>query len=576
MCIIGSSVKSSSPLKNTGLRQAYQNLGSKLVFSMNSDARHIKGVGSCVILMRPDGVGKRAIVLPKMQYDKRKTRLPNMSWPTPEMYRRHGLGLLSLPEACLVKGLPPVTQDCLSGPAYVKEGGLRKVEPYFDTLKTHISRHYKPCGVGVKLLTYLENRFTSTPKRLFQVMLKTKQLAVNCEVVEGDHVLKEGDVIMHTMHKHEHAILDLDVEVVHDTEDMLVVSKPSSWPVHPVSNYRMNTLSFVLQKEMGYKDLRAMHRIDAATSGICMMAKGWEAAARLSDKFRAGPTRKEYLALVDGRFPQDQVVCKKPLDRYRLTRKVWKEMKSSREAETIFSLLRYCPRTDTSLVSCKPVTGRTHQIRLHLTMLGFPIVHDPLYNDRDAKPRLTLGDWEEHPEVVGALDRMEQQLTEDMLVRTQGQAQDRTEQQLNEGMLMTPAEVSVHQSEPATGKEIYNLQSNLGKWQIKGTEKCLSGKEDEPEEDVRSFSEEGEGGASVSEQGENKVSFAGLSQFANFKYCLQCQASHLLGTMTPQVMCLHSHRYSIGQPEENLAFEASPPFWAENPSTVRPTLANKP
>ena len=168
------------------------------------------------------------------------------------------------------------------------------MEPYFDTLKTHISRHYKPCGVGVKLLTYLENRFTSTPKRLFQVgplfwrpwiglnftlcyvkvMLRTKQLAVNCEVVDGDYVLKEGDVIMHTMHKHEHAVLDLDVEVVHDSNDMLVVSKPSSWPVHPVSNYRMNTLSFVLQKEMGFTDLRVMHRIDAATSGICMMAKG--------------------------------------------------------------------------------------------------------------------------------------------------------------------------------------------------------------------------------------------------------------------------------------------------------------
>ena len=114
-----------------------------------------------------------------------------------------------------------------------------------------------------------------TPLCLLKVMLKTKQLAVNCDVVDGDYVLKEGDVIMHTMHKHEHAVLDLDVEVVHDSKDMLVVSKPSSWPIHPVSNYRMNTLTFVLQKEMGYTDLRAMHRIDAATSGICMMAKGW-------------------------------------------------------------------------------------------------------------------------------------------------------------------------------------------------------------------------------------------------------------------------------------------------------------
>ena len=87
MCTIGASVKSSRALKNTGLRQAYQSLGSKLVtdhilalircipttwtfqvFSMNSDARYIKGVGACVIMERPDGLGKRAIVLPKMQW----------------------------------------------------------------------------------------------------------------------------------------------------------------------------------------------------------------------------------------------------------------------------------------------------------------------------------------------------------------------------------------------------------------------------------------------------------------------------------------------------------------------------
>ena len=156
-------------------------------------------------------------------------------------------------------------------------------------------------------------------------------------------------------------------------------------------------------------------------------------------------------------------------------------------------------------------------------MLGFPIVNDPLYNDRDARPRLTLGDWEDHPEVVGALDRMEQQLTEDMLVRGQRQAQDRTEQQLNE--------VSVHQSEPATGKEVNNLHSKLGKWQSEGTKKCPSGKGDEPEEDMRGFSEGGEGDASFSEQGEARLNFAGLSQFANYKYCLQCQASHLLDIM---------------------------------------------
>ena len=86
----------------------------------------------------------------------------------------------------------------------------------------------------------------------------------------------------------------------------------------------------------------------------------------------------------------------------------------------------------------------------------------------------------------------------------------------------------MNQSEPPIGKEVHNLQSDLGKWQIKGTKKCSSGEGDEPEEGMRSFSEEGEGGASFSEE---RLDFAGLSQFANYKYCLQCQASHLLGIM---------------------------------------------
>jgi len=525
MCVSSSVKSSASAMKNhTGLRRAYQNLGAKLVFSMNSNAKHIEGVGSCVILKKPGGEGKRALVLPKQQYDKRKTSLPNMSWPTPEMYRRNGLGLLSLPEASLVKGLPPVSHECVTGPEYIREGGLRKVEPYFDTLKTHISRHYKPCGVGVNILTYLQNRFHSTPKRFFQVMLRTRQLVVNCEAVDGDYVLKEGDVIMHTLHKHEHPVLDLEVEVVHDSEEMLVVSKPSSWPVHPVSNYRLNSLSYVLRKEMGFKDLRAVHRIDAATSGICMMAKGWEAATHLAEKFRTGPTRKEYLALVDGRFPEGEVVSRKPIDRYKLTAKVWKEMSSSREAETIFRLLRYCPETDTSLVSCKPVTGRTHQIRLHLTMLGFPIVRDSLYNERDSKPRLSLSDFEHHPLLVEALDKMERELEKDKLAGEMNRTLDHQSEQCEQALFASQEHVQVEDSN------------------------------NNEEEEVR---------------------FAGLAELANYKYCLQCQTSQLLGSQTPEIMCLHSHRYSIGQPGEDLTFEASAPFWAEDPTTVRPILGNK-
>ena len=161
-------------------------------------------------------------------------------------------------------------------------------------------------------------------------------------------------------------------------------------------------------------------------------------------------------------------------------------------------------------------------------MLGFPIVHDPLYNDRDASPRLTLGDWEHHPEVVGALDRMEQQLAEDMVLNKRpADTLDRSNQLLNEHMI--PAEVLVLESDPATEEQVNNLQTEVGGWLRESIGECGSDHGSKFEEDSR-FSDSKEDCVRFSEIGEDSR-FAGLSQLANYKYCLQCQANHLLGTM---------------------------------------------
>ena len=165
--------------------------------------------------------------------------------------------------------------------------------------------------------------------------------------------------------------------------------------------------------------------------------------------------------------------------------------------------------------------------RLHLTMLGFPIVHDPLYNERDARPRLTLGDWEHHPEVVGALDRMEQQLAEDTVLNKRPvDTLDRTNQLLNEQMI--PAEVLV-ENDPATEEQVNNLQTEEGGWLRESIGECRSDQESEIEEDSR-FYDSKEDCVGFSEIEEDSR-FAGLSQLANYKYCIQCQANHLLGTM---------------------------------------------
>ena len=132
-------------------------------------------------------------------------------------------------------------------------------------------------------------------------------------------------------------------------------------------------------------------------------------------------------------------------------------------------------------------------------MLGFPIVQDALYNERDVRPRLTLSDWEDHPEVAGALERMEEEM--DGLEMYSKKVVGGAEEQLNE--------YRTHSTDKHSNEERWAAQ--------------------EPQ--IGEGAEEEFENVKFSEEGGEKVRFAGLSKFANYKYCLQCQTSHLLGIM---------------------------------------------
>jgi len=450
------------------LLKFYQNAGSKVVFNLTGHLPYIKGVGHYETLNHSDD--KRTfVILPKMHYNNRsKTRFVNIQWP-PDKYKKNALGLQSVEERGFSSSLPPVSKDCLNGPEYYFEDGVRKVEPYFDCIKSYISEKQHP-GPGVGVLDFFDSRFPSHTRKYFELNLANKQIAVNAEAVEPDYVLKDGDVLTHMIHKHENDVLDRKVDIIYETDDILVVNKPPSWPLYPIGNYKFNTLQFILMREHGYTDLRTVHRIDAPTSGVCIMAKKPGVSKTLHKFFLEKQTKKEYLALVDGKFSDIEIVCEEPLDSFKISpRKMIKftELKSSK---TIFNLISYNPASNTSLLSCVPVTGRTHQIRLHLGKLGFYIVKDGLYNPRELEEERTDLNKEE---LLLALARME----------------------------------------------------------------------DEERPQVNIFSSE-----------------------YKHKYCLRCQSNDIIPFFKPSYMCLHSHKYSLG---DQYVFESSLPFWAENPDLAR-------
>ena len=222
--------------------------------------------------------------------------------------------------------------------------------------------------------------FYAHSKEQFVAALDNGRILVNGETTNGKYVLKNNDCVSSRRHRHELPILDQPIEIIDETSDLLVVNKPSSMPIHPCGRYRFNTLTFILAKENGYRTLRPTYRLDRLTSGVVIFAKNWLRAKQITQYIAARKVSKEYVCKVAGRFPEHSLICSEPIDILSHKMGVLWVRATGKEAKTTFELMHYNKCSDTSVVSCKPETGRTHQIRIHLQYLGYPIVNDPIYN----------------------------------------------------------------------------------------------------------------------------------------------------------------------------------------------------
>jgi tRNA pseudouridine synthase 8/2,5-diamino-6-(5-phospho-D-ribitylamino)-pyrimidin-4(3H)-one deaminase len=179
------------------------------------------------------------------------------------------------------------------------------------------------------------------------------------------------------------------VSIVHEDDQVLIVNKGSSIPIHPTGRFNFNTLLWILAHEYGRepKSLRNINRIDRYTSGLVILAKQQQVASRISDQIRRLKVQKEYVARVRGIFPAQPLRVQRPIlflkdqeSSFRLTCD-----DNGKPAVTEFERLAISLERQESLVLCRPLTGRTHQIRLHLQHLGHPISNDPAYADLPTK-----------------------------------------------------------------------------------------------------------------------------------------------------------------------------------------------
>jgi len=192
-----------------------------------------------------------------------------------------------------------------------------------------------------------------------------------------------GDKILHRDHVHEPPVLDPIPTTIYEDENYIVVNKPAGIPVHPVGVYFYNTIQEILHAlRPDIKELYPIHRLDKVTSYVQMFGKNHEATSRFKGLIKNKHVQKTYLALVKGLFAfndKELLVCKDPVVYIYGSRK---SVKQFSPATTVFKNICYNKAKDESLVECKPLSGFSHQIRIHLRNLGFPIIDDLLYMDK--------------------------------------------------------------------------------------------------------------------------------------------------------------------------------------------------
>lgn len=158
-----------------------------------------------------------------------------------------------------------------------------------------------------------------------------------------------------------------------------MVDKPGGIPVHPAGRYRHNTIVHVLKKERNIPRLFPGNRLDLPTSGLMLIAKNSARAQRIEREMSGGHIRKQYICRVDGKFPDGEIVCDAPIKCISHKMSVNYVHDDGKASVTKFERISYNGRT--SVVRASPLTGRTHQIRVHLRYLGYPISNDPLYGN---------------------------------------------------------------------------------------------------------------------------------------------------------------------------------------------------
>ncbi|EED12865.1 DRAP deaminase (Rib2), putative [Talaromyces stipitatus ATCC 10500] len=308
--------------------------------------------------------------------------------------------------------VPPITtstEDSATEPIndadrFYFEGGLRRVKPYFYTYNTYCKERWR----GRTVYDIFTSEFRDRTAEYYKQAIEEGRVLISGKVANLDTIVPNGAIVSHSTHRHEPPVSSQPIGIIHEDDDMIVIDKPAGIPVHGAGRYHYNSIIEIMKADRPGSKILPCNRLDRLTSGVMFISKNARAAEEFSAQLKERSVQKEYVARVSGRFPDGVVLCDQPIMAVSPKLGLNRVRAAGKEARTKFRRIAYYPvspkksvdattasgdrpatppATTTeeegySIVHCLPLTGRTHQIRVHLQFLGYPISNDPIYSNR--------------------------------------------------------------------------------------------------------------------------------------------------------------------------------------------------
>ncbi|HCE3707866.1 23S rRNA pseudouridine(955/2504/2580) synthase RluC [Vibrio parahaemolyticus] len=244
---------------------------------------------------------------------------------------------------------------------------------------------------GQRIDNFLRNQLKDIPKSMIYRIVRKGEVRVNKKRIKAEYKLKAGDLVRIppvTVEKKEedvapstklNKVAELEHMIIYEDDHMLILNKPSGTAVHGGSGLKFGAIEALRALRPQARFLELVHRIDRDTSGILLVAKKRSALRHLQAQFREKTVKKFYFALVMGQWKSSCKVVNAPLLKNEVNSIVRVNL-NGKPSETRFKILEKFEQA--TLIQASPITGRTHQIRVHTQYTGHPIAWDDRYGDR--------------------------------------------------------------------------------------------------------------------------------------------------------------------------------------------------